>query len=460
MAGIYGDKAGWLKKKKPGKPWDTHFCVVRGDTFEVYKDDRIKDVKPRQTFSLRGVRLEPKVPSTLLEGSLDAHHGTDKYSFMVTPRADPRGKKAERHVFKAMHDEEKTAWLRALQQANGSRGSGARAVIGTPTPEVDDAFETEDVVSRLETYACLVSFRVQRYFIHLLNSPHEDYRTFKSVGQAILMAQAVTGLSTPLQHSASERHLAEQLALLDASGSSSEDEYPETAPRVPTSDGSDDDAPPVPTTKKLTQASARQKAAGIGGFSQSTASGSGLKAPPPLPQHSAGGRSRAVAKSPPMPAGVPPSPAPPLPPTMPPAAPPIGNLSTDSGSRFDDEQRQAQLQHRKTVTRMVGHSITGARAQLARESSKASSAADAPVASGRGHSARRRMSALLQQKDGLHRKSKHAYEEGWPFLTGENMPTPCCFALYSTCSFMRGVAGFFLQSRPRANFYCRAQVGC
>ncbi len=41
MAGRYGDKAGWLKKKKAGKPWTTEFCVVRGDVFEIYPDDDI-----------------------------------------------------------------------------------------------------------------------------------------------------------------------------------------------------------------------------------------------------------------------------------------------------------------------------------------------------------------------------------------------------------------------------------
>eukprot|EP01043_Picozoa_sp_COSAG02_P031469 COSAG02_NODE_2055_length_9982_cov_3.771426_8_plen_112_part_00 len=52
MAGRYGDKAGWLKKKKAGKPWTTEFCVVRGDVFEIYPDDDIgerRSERARQT---------------------------------------------------------------------------------------------------------------------------------------------------------------------------------------------------------------------------------------------------------------------------------------------------------------------------------------------------------------------------------------------------------------------------
>ena len=33
ISGRYGDKAGWLKTKKPGKGrWPTEFCVVKGTT--------------------------------------------------------------------------------------------------------------------------------------------------------------------------------------------------------------------------------------------------------------------------------------------------------------------------------------------------------------------------------------------------------------------------------------------
>eukprot|EP01047_Picozoa_sp_COSAG01_P095247 COSAG01_NODE_25989_length_726_cov_6.074960_1_plen_46_part_10 len=32
----YGDKAGWLQKKKPGKDWETVFCVVRHGTLDCY----------------------------------------------------------------------------------------------------------------------------------------------------------------------------------------------------------------------------------------------------------------------------------------------------------------------------------------------------------------------------------------------------------------------------------------
>ena len=41
MAGRYGDKAGWLKKKQGGKPWTTFFCVVRDSVFEVYPSNEI-----------------------------------------------------------------------------------------------------------------------------------------------------------------------------------------------------------------------------------------------------------------------------------------------------------------------------------------------------------------------------------------------------------------------------------
>lgn len=60
MAGRYGDKAGWLKKKKGGKPWTTEFCVVRGSVFEIYPDDDIgaPPVDPFCHFSALRVSLQ------------------------------------------------------------------------------------------------------------------------------------------------------------------------------------------------------------------------------------------------------------------------------------------------------------------------------------------------------------------------------------------------------------------
>lgn len=467
MAGRYGDKAGWLKKKKAGKPWTTQFCVIRGTSFEIYPDDNIQDerVKPRQQFELKGAVLDPKVPSTLLQGSLDAHHGTDQYSFMVTPRVEERGKRPERHVFKAMHEEEKTEWLRVLALKNGSRRGVDRAIVSAPKLTVaEDDFEVDGVVSRLETYACLVSFRVQRKFIHLLNSPHEDYASLKSVVLGMVMASAAMP-GHHMQPSSSERHLLGELAALresDVDASSSEDDMPaEAMPAIragggaaraspPPSDGSEEDMPPALPPRKLSQRRARQPSAPVAGFSPSDASDSGLRAPPPLPSR-AGRRSRTPdAKSPqrataartappppsPSPAAPPAPPPPPSPPPVAPPAPSMSELATKSGSRFIPNAgeillKKAALKHRQTVNRLAGHSVTAAKAELAKESSKASAVGGGPAGNKEIRTrARRRMSVLLQESP-LHQDSMNAYND-WPFMTGEGLPAPFCLTLSST----------------------------
>ena len=468
MAGRYGDKAGWLKKKKPGKPWTTEFCIIRGTSFEIYSDDNIQDerVKPRQRFELRGALLDPKVPSTLLQGSLDAHHGTDQYSFMVTPRVEERGKRPERHVFKAMHEEEKTEWLRVLALKNGSRRGAERAIVSAPKLTVaEDDFEVDGVVSRLETYACLVSFRVQRKFIHLLNSPHEDYASLKSVVLGMVMASAAMP-GHHMQPSSSERHLLGELAALrepDVDASSSEDDMPAEAipasragggvarASAPPSDGSEEDMPPALPPRKLSQNRARQPSARVAGFLPSDASDLGLRAPPPLPSRAGRSSRTPDAKSPQRataaPTAPPPSPppaappTPPPPPPPPPAAPPapsVSELSTKSGSRFvpnagDILLKKAALKHRQTVNRLAGHSVTAAKAELAKESSKASAAGGGPTGNKEIRTrARRRMSVLLQESP-LHQDSMNAYND-WPFMTGEGLPAPFCLTLLSIYS--------------------------
>jgi class 3 adenylate cyclase len=452
------DKAGWLKKKKPGKPWTTDFCVVRtieGRTvFELYRDDNIQDerVRPRATFDLLGATLEARVPSTLLEGSQDAHQGTDQYSFMIKPRAVGK-RPQERHVFKAMHDEEKVEWLRLLQSMNGSRSRTNSEAIGAPVlARAEDDFDVDAVLSRLETYACLVSFRVQRKFIHLLNSPHEDYASLKTlVLGMVAMSAAMPGHR--LEPSSSERHLLGELATLREGDMAdydlealSDDDESDAAPAgragggaeapPPASDDSDEDTPPRPSAGKLSRRRQRQELTPVKGFSPSTSQGpdSGLKAPPPLPtRRVASGRARTPTRGTPAkpPAGGaarPPPPAPPPPATPPPPpAPPIGDLSSSSGSRFVPDpgeilMKKAALRRRQTVTRLGGQSVTAARAELAKENSATSAIGDA---GGRG-GAKRRMSVLMNAgpaatgERALARQlqeSMSAYND-WPFMTG------------------------------------------
>eukprot|EP01043_Picozoa_sp_COSAG02_P066086 COSAG02_NODE_10172_length_2003_cov_1.709559_3_plen_432_part_00 len=430
-------------------------------------------MKPRQQFELRGAALDPKVPSTLLQGSLDAHHGTDqyllrsmvlfglllavdpvdqeicwssRYSFMVTPRVEGRGKRPERHVFKAMHDEEKTEWLRLLQQKNGSRPAGAAAVVSAPQlTEREDDFEVEGVVSRLETYACLVSFRVQRKFIHLLNSPHEDYASLKSVVLGMVMASAAMP-GHQMQPTKSERHLLGELAALrelDLGGSSSEDEMPgeatplrragggaaKASPAPPPSDDSEDDTPPAPSPEKISQTRAREQAAGVSGFLNARPVAPGLRVPPPLPKARGGRRSRTPAKPKrPQPSSAPPAPPPPAaPPPAPPPPPSLGELPTPSARLVPDAGelllKKAALKRRQTVNRLAGASVTAARKEIAKESNSS----DTGGGPGIRHRARRRMSVLLQESP-VHQESMSAHQD-WPFMTGEDLPVPGSLAL-------------------------------
>ena len=375
---------------------------------------------------------------------------------MVTPRTEGRGKRPERHVFKAMHDEEKTEWLRLLQQKNGSRLGGTAAVVSAPKLSVgEDDFEVEGVVSRLETYACLVSFRVQRKFIHLLNSPHEDYASLKSVVLGMVMASAAMP-GNHMQPTKSERHLLGELAALreiDMDGSSSEDDMlgeappPHRAaggaamasPAPPPSDDSEDDGPPAPSSEKVSQAKARQQAAAVSGFSPARAATPGLRPPPPLPKGRGSRRSRTPVKPKrSQPAAAPPHPpaaaaaaaaaAPPPPPPPPPPMPSPGELPTPSARIVPDPAdlllKKAALKRRQTVNRLAGLSVTAAKAELAKESSKSSDTEGGP---GIRHRARRRMSVLLQESS-LHQESMNAYKD-WPFMTGEDLPVPSSVAL-------------------------------
>ena len=268
MESKFGEKAGWLKKKEPSKKWKTLFCIVRGTSFEVHKDDKVQDPpRPQETFELAGAKLQ-KVPSILLEGSQDAHHGTDHFSFMVVPRATVTGKPPQRHVFKPMHDEEKREWLQFLAGKSDARllarQRGPRRSAGAEGAH-EDEFDVDVVLSRLETYASLVSFRVQRRFIHLLSMPHEDFANLKTVVRGMMGMSAALRPRAQVQRSKSEQVLTRALFRLreagdddmeEEDGEEDEDEYdsprsdslqpepepePEPSAPPPSSDESSDD---------------------------------------------------------------------------------------------------------------------------------------------------------------------------------------------------------------------------
>jgi hypothetical protein len=114
----------------------------------------------------------------------------------------------------------------------------------------------------------------------------------------------------------------------------------------------------------------------------------------------------------------------------------VSELATKSGSRFIPNAgeillKKAALKHRQTVNRLAGHSVTAAKAELAKESSKASAVGGGPAGNKEIRTrARRRMSVLLQESP-LHQDSMNAYND-WPFMTGEGLPAPFCLILSST----------------------------
>ena len=80
----YGDKAGWLKKKRPAKDWETHFCVVRGSILTHYEDEEM--TVARGSVELRGAQLEHKLPRTCSRAA-----GTRTTARTNTPSWSSRG---------------------------------------------------------------------------------------------------------------------------------------------------------------------------------------------------------------------------------------------------------------------------------------------------------------------------------------------------------------------------------
>ena len=183
----FGDKAGWLKKKLPGRDWETQFCMVKHGRLEYYEDEGMTIL--RGSFDLKGAKLDYKVPSHLIEGSQDVHHGTDKFSFMAEPRGQNL-KKQQRHIFKAANNEEKYEWFAFLHYTTGARRRAPAEESPQAGPAVlagSDEFDVEEVMSKLEIYASLVSFRVQRKFIHILRSPRfRDAANLKTLVTAMI----------------------------------------------------------------------------------------------------------------------------------------------------------------------------------------------------------------------------------------------------------------------------------
>ena len=200
------------------------------------------------------------------------------------------------------------------------------------------------------------------------------------------------------------------------------------SPAPPPSDDSEDDGPPAPSPEKVSKTRARQQAAAVSGFSPSRAATPGLRAPPPLPKGRGGRRSRTPVKPKrPQSAAAPPAAAA-APPPPPPPVPTPGELPTPSARIVPDAGelllKKAALKRRQTVNRLAGQSVTAAKAELAKESSKSSDTDGGP---GIRHRARRRMSVLLQESS-VHQESMNAYKD-WPFMTGEDPQVPSSLAL-------------------------------
>jgi hypothetical protein len=91
-------------------------------------------------------------------------------------------------VFKAMNNAEKYEWYKFLHEQSGAQQR--RRDGGEPASELVEAgqeFDVEEVLSRLEIYASLVSFRVQRKFIHILQAPrYRDPAHLKSLVQTMV----------------------------------------------------------------------------------------------------------------------------------------------------------------------------------------------------------------------------------------------------------------------------------
>eukprot|EP01052_Picozoa_sp_SAG31_P005469 SAG31_NODE_241_length_19364_cov_17.168544_2_plen_314_part_00 len=191
--------AGFLRKKKYRKNWKTRWCVIEPGRITYFRGKKGDKELPSGYVNLdHNCRIDQGVDARYK--AVDTKDPEFQHAFVLhtdktlSVEESMKGKEQKEHptfFFAAMSGVEKEIWVIAFNAAIGDDGASLSLCSVLKESPID-----ETPMSRLEIYASLCCFRVQRKFIHRVKREQTHALVTERIGRKGLAGESNSTLSS------------------------------------------------------------------------------------------------------------------------------------------------------------------------------------------------------------------------------------------------------------------------